>query len=92
MTDWTYERALGYMGDNKMTGTVVRLLGTKGFGFIEGENKIQYFFHRQDFNGFFDDLVSDMDGGRKVVVTFEIAEHSPKGPRARDVVRVDGGV
>lgn len=76
---------------HKMEGVVVRLMSDRGFGFIKGEDGKDYFFHRSDLSGFFEDLVQDIDGGRKVVVTFEIVP-SPKGPRASNVVRVDGGV
>jgi cold shock CspA family protein len=66
-------------------------MADKGFGFIHGEDKKDYFFHRSDFNGFFDDLVEDVGAGRSIKVEFEITP-SAKGPRAANVVRVDGGV
>jgi cold shock CspA family protein len=66
-------------------------MSDKGFGFIKGEDKKDYFFHRSDLNGFFEDLVQDFDGGRVIHVTFESVP-SPKGPRASEVSRVDGGV
>jgi cold shock protein len=77
--------------ENTMNGTVIRLTADKGFGFIKGDDNKDYFFHRSDLNGFFDDLVRDFSEGRKIHVTFDSAP-SLKGPRAANVVRVDGGV
>jgi cold shock CspA family protein len=74
-----------------MNGNVVRMMSEKGFGFIRGEDNKDYFFHKVDFHGFFDDLVEDFLAGRKVAVTFMITP-SDKGPRAGQVVRLDGGI
>jgi len=79
------------LGDDKMNGTVARILEQKGFGFITGEDKKDYFFHRSDFYGFFEDLVRDVSVGRKIQVTFEII-NTEKGLRARNVRRTDDGV
>lgn len=74
----------------KMNGTVTRVVIQKAFGFITGEDKQDYFFHRTDFNGFFDDLVKDLEKKRVIKVTFEPAS-TEKGLRANQVTRVDGG-
>jgi cold shock CspA family protein len=74
-----------------MTGTVVRLMPEKRFGFLKGEDGKDYFFHQSDFHGFFDDLVEDFNAKRTIEVTFEVTP-SDKGPRAAGVTRVDGGV
>ena len=74
-----------------MTGTVSRVIADKGFGFITGEDGQDYFFHRSDLGGFFDDLAADIGKGRKIKVQFESVP-SPKGARASNVVRDDGGV
>jgi CspA family cold shock protein len=76
---------------NHMVGTVSRLIADKGFGFITGEDGVDYFFHRSDLGGFFDDLAADVAKGRKIKVNFDIVP-SPKGPRAGNVTRIDGGV
>lgn len=73
-----------------MKGTIANVIADKGFGFINGEDGAQYFFHRSEFNGFFDDLVQDMEK-KKIAVTFERTE-SIKGPRAKEVNRIDGGM
>lgn len=74
-----------------MNGVVIRALGNKGFGFIQGDDGQQYFFHQSALNGFFSDLVIDVDQGKRVKVQFEPTP-SPKGPRAEEVVRLDGGI
>ncbi len=74
-----------------MNGNIIRVISAKKFGFIRGEDDKDYFFHITDLNGFFEDLVKDFEGGRKIEVTFDIVS-SPKGFRAGNVVRVDNGV
>lgn len=76
--------------EDKMEGTVVRVLSDKGFGFIRGEDNKEYFFHQSDLSGFFDDLAQDVREGRTIKVVYDSVP-SPKGPRAGNVVRVDGG-
>ena len=62
-----------------MQGVIKRLVTDKGFGFILGENKIEYFFHRTAVrNAQFETLQAGDE------VTFEEAEGT-KGPRADDV-------
>ena len=61
-------------------GTVKKVQSDRGFGFITGEDGIEYFFHRSgvDSSLNFDSL----NGGE--AVSFEI-ERSDKGPRASRV-------
>lgn len=61
-------------------GTVKKVQSDRGFGFITGEDGIEYFFHRSgvDSSLNFDSL----NGGE--AVSFEI-ERSDKGPRAARV-------
>lgn len=74
-----------------MNGIITRVVVQKGFGFVTGEDKQDYFFHRTDFNGFFEDLIVDVEKKRAIKVTFEPAS-TDKGPRARNVTRADNGV
>jgi len=76
---------------HRMNGTITRVVVQKGFGFVTGEDKQDYFFHRTDFNGFFEDLIVDVEKKRAIKVTFEPAS-TDKGPRARNVTRTDNGV
>lgn len=59
------------------TGSIKRIIGDRGFGFIVAEDEKEYFFHRDGLDATldFDRLV----GGEKV--EFDVQD-SPKGPRA----------
>ena len=74
-----------------MNGYVKNVAGMKQYGFIKAEDGKEYFFHKEDFNGFWTDLALDVENGRTVNVTFESVP-SDKGPRACEVARVDSGV
>jgi CspA family cold shock protein len=63
-----------------LTGTVVRLLEDKGFGFIRGADNVEYFFHRSAAPEF-----DSLKAGASVVF---LPTEAPKGPRAESVVRV----
>ena len=71
-----------------MKGIVKKVIADKGYGFIKGEDNIEYFFHKADFNGFFNDMCEDLMKGFEVKVSFTGAP-SPKGPRASEVVIAD---
>ena len=60
------------------SGTIVRLLIDKGFGFISDEGGVEHFFHQSAVRGVFEVLQE----GQRVEFT---AEESTKGPRAGDV-------
>lgn len=71
------------------TGEVVRIIEKRGFGFIRGEDSKEYFFHKDDFNGHWNDLVADfLEESQTIKVRF-IGRDSPKGRRADDVKRMD---
>jgi cold shock CspA family protein len=65
-------------------GRVRNLPEGKNFGFIQCESDKDYFFHRDDFNGHWNDLLSDFRRGQVIMVEFEPAE-SVKGLRASQV-------
>ena len=76
-----------------MKGHVTRILADKKFGFIkaDGATNGEFFFHRQDLIGHWDDLVTDFnksDKSEQIRVEF-IEGKTEKGPRARDVRRLD---
>lgn len=58
-------------------GTVKRLVGDKGFGFVAAADGNEYFFHRSSCETF----ESLREGDQ---VTFETGQ-GPKGPRAENV-------
>ena len=67
-----------------MTGTVVKIVGDRGFGFIkQDEGDKELFFHARSMDeGVFDSLEENDK------VTFEI-EEGPKGPAAVDVMKAE---
>lgn len=71
-----------------MTGRIIRLVLERNFGFIEDENGKEYFFHRDDYDGQFNELAEEMmRNGKRIQVRFdEVA--SPKGARAGNVSRL----
>jgi cold shock CspA family protein len=77
----------------KMNGRVKFLAGqAKSFGFIIADDGPEFFFHRDDFTGHWDDLKMDVNAHPNTIpVSFDIVE-SPKGRRAGNVRRLDDGV
>lgn len=71
-----------------MVGKLIKMLGDKGFGFISSEGK-EYFLHRSEFRGHWDDLVEDFRLNKTIVLEFDEDNSNPKGPRAARVVRTD---
>ncbi len=61
------------------SGTIVRLLTDKGFGFISDEAGVEHFFHQSGVQGA---LFESLQEGQRVEFT---VEESTKGPRAGDV-------
>ncbi len=71
--------------ETRKEGRIIKLLTQKGFGFIAwGET--EYFFHRDDFTGHWNDLIEDFEKLGYVDVTFKETPN-PKGPRAAEVRR-----
>jgi cold shock CspA family protein len=66
-----------------MTGKIARVIPDKGFGFIKGEDGKEYFFHRSEINGFWEEFITDAK------VEFDNDENSVKGPRAANVKLVN---
>lgn len=71
-----------------MKGKVVRLMVDKAFGFIRGFDDAEYFFHKSDLHGFWDDLVNDYSRKQEIPVEFQPGETS-RGLRAANVRRTD---
>jgi CspA family cold shock protein len=62
-----------------MRGTIKRLVGTKGFGFVAAQDGTEYFFHQSACT---DVRFDDLHEGQ--AVTFETGQ-GPKGPRAENI-------
>lgn len=79
-----------------MKGTIVRLNEARQFGFIKAENQGRYingdyFFHRDDFVGHWNDMVADYHSrGKEDPIRVEFTEtKTEKGFRALNVTRLD---
>jgi cold shock CspA family protein len=72
-----------------MKGIVRRLVTDRYYGFIRGTDHKDYFFHKDDFLGHWDDLVTDFNPNNEIEVEFLIVGDSTRGPRARNVSRLD---
>jgi len=68
-------------------GVVKCIMERKNFGFIL-HDKDEYFFHRADFSGHWDDLVHDVGTGKQITVQFQ-PNTTIKGHRANQVSRLD---
>lgn len=73
-----------------LTGIVKRIKPESKYGFIR-VGKVDYFFHKEDFDGHWDDLVNDFERDVEIEVEFE-DKRTDKGLRAAEVRRTDGGV
>ncbi len=62
------------------TGTIKRIVGDRGFGFILAEDQKEYFFHRDALEAGLD--FDRLTGGEHVEFAIE---QSPKGLRANQV-------
>jgi CspA family cold shock protein len=63
-----------------MTGTVKKVVGERGFGFIAAEDGQEYFFHRSGMDSSL--TFEQLGAGERV--SFDV-ERSDKGPRAAHV-------
>lgn len=70
-----------------MKGNIVKIQEQKLYGFIR-VGRDEYFFHRDDFVGHWDDLIADYNNETALEVEF-VADTTPKGLRARNVRRTD---
>lgn len=72
-----------------MQGTI-KIVKSKGFGFIETKEDIDFFFHHSEYQGDFKELVKMYvcQGDKKLSVTFDNDMTAPTGPRAVKVTFV----
>ena len=71
-----------------MQGRVRILQFEKRFGFITSSEG-DFFFHREDFQGHWNDLEIDYRTGQTIIVEFEKVPNPAKGPRAMNVKRIE---
>ena|SRR5215510_4066728 len=75
------------LGERIMEGQIRKVVHDKGFGFIRGNDNQDYFFHRDEYTGRWDDLVIMYNQNSGIKVSF-IPNKGPKGLRANQVTRL----
>lgn len=64
----------------------VKKLASRGFGFIETKDEIDFFFHYTDFQGLWKELLSNYVTGNIITVSFDVdTENGKSGPKAKNV-------
>ena len=72
-----------------MTGETKNFNQQKYYGYIRGEDGKDYFFHRDDFQGSYDELVFDHYSNPDSIKVEFIPDKTDKGLRARNVTRTE---
>lgn len=70
-----------------MRGVIKNIIEDKGFGFIKVTDGTEFFFHKSDYLGHWNDIVEDRKSGQ-IEVEFDVVK-SQKGPRASNVKRIN---
>lgn len=72
--------------ETRVSGTVIKWMPEKGFGFILGPDGVEYFFHRTALRNpaILNELHPAGSGSKGTPVTFQLSS-TEKGPRAEDV-------
>lgn len=63
----------------------IKKMTSRGFGFIDTAEEIDFFFHYKDYDGDWKMLLTKYAIGTIITVSFEVDTESDKGPKARDV-------
>ena len=71
-----------------MKGKIKKIHTGKTFCFIAAEDGVEYFLHRDSYQGFWDDLLEDTSKGIEIFVEFTPMP-SGRGPRASEAKRID---
>lgn len=75
--------------ENTMKGKVKKV-NSRGFGFIETELEIDFFFHYTQFHGDWKQLLQKYVNGEVIQVEFDNNPDSTDGPQAVNVRLVNG--
>lgn len=67
-----------------MTGRITKVV-SKGFGFIESDKEIDFFFHHSEYKGDFKVLLRKYVSEEILIVEFDNDPGAPQGPRALNV-------
>lgn len=63
----------------------IKKMTSRGFGFIETAEEIDFFMHYQDYNGDWKSLLSKYVTGEIITVSFEVDTDGTKGPKAKNI-------
>lgn len=67
----------------------VKKMTSRGFGFIETDNEVDFFFHYSDYDGNWKELLAKYVAGGIIAVNFEQDLYNTKAPKAIKVVVID---
>lgn len=68
----------------------IKKMTSKGYGFIETKEEIDFFFRYTDYDGDWRRLLSRFVAYEIVIVSFEVDTDNTRGPKAKNVKLVDG--
>lgn len=71
-----------------MIGKVARVVESKGFCFVSTPGKEDHFLHKDEFNGYWQDLIDDFHRQKEIYIQFDSTTTS-KGRRAVNASRTD---
>lgn len=63
----------------------VKEMKSRGYGFIETPEEIDFFMHYKDYVGNWKQLLARFVAGDIITVSFDIATNNPQGPRAVNI-------
>ena len=63
----------------------IKNINSRGFGFIETENQIDFFFHHTSYKGDWKHLLQKYVSNKIIIVHFQNDPDAPHGPRAIEV-------
>ena len=63
----------------------IKKMTSRGFGFIETDEEIDFFFHYKDYKGDWKELLSKYVTAHILTVSFEVDAESQKGPKAQEI-------
>jgi len=66
----------------------IKYANSKGFGFIETEKQIDFYFHHTQFKGDWKAMLGKFVKGEQIIVKFDL-DMSAEEPRALDVNVID---
>ena len=74
------------MTDDRKTGTIIRILRDKAYGFIKVDGEKDLFFHANDLEGCtIDDLHDGNDSHEATLVSFRVGANKSGRAQAEDV-------